>query len=213
MAIRKDQTLVFIGDSITDCGRRGEHAPLGSGYVKLFADMHRIRRPAGKINVINRGIGGATVTGLWGRWHDDVIRNRPDLLSVKIGINDLHRTLRGDVDPVPPDRYREAYTDILRRTQEALPACRILLIDPFYISTDKASDSFRCLVLEKLPAYLRIVKDLSRTFGKLLIRTHALFQRLLRHYEPETFCPEPVHPNLTGHLVIADAVYAALTES
>lgn len=29
---RDDDTVVFIGDSITDCGRRGEQAPYGNGY-------------------------------------------------------------------------------------------------------------------------------------------------------------------------------------
>jgi len=64
--------------------------------------------------------------------------------------------------------------------------------------------------LKQLPEYLRIVNDLSRTYGTLHIKTHALFQRLLKTHEPDVFCAEPVHPNTTGHLVIADAVYAAL---
>ena len=210
MQIRSGQTVLFIGDSITDCGRRGTDAPLGNGYVKLFADMCMIRHPQKAITVINKGIGGDVVTGLRDRWNDDVIRNRPDLLSIKIGINDLHRTLCQSPDPVPPQRYQEAYEDVIKRTRDALPKCKLLLIDPFYISTDSAPTSFRAAVLKLLPEYLRIVHDLSRKYGTLGVKTHELFQRLLRTHEPDTFCPEPVHPNLTGHMVIADAVYAAL---
>ena len=29
------QKVVLIGDSITDCGRRGDQAPFGSGYVRF----------------------------------------------------------------------------------------------------------------------------------------------------------------------------------
>jgi len=210
MKIRSGQRILFIGDSITDCGRRGTDAPLGSGYVKLFADMLIIRHPKRAITVINKGIGGDVVTGLRDRWSDDVIRNRPNWLSIKIGINDLHMTLRQSPDPVPPQLYREAYEDIIERTRDALPECRLLLIDPFYISTDSAPTSFRSAVQKLLPQYLRIVNDLSRRYGTLHVETHQVFQRLLRDHEPDTFCPEPVHPNLTGHMVIANAVYAAL---
>ena len=35
LAIQDGQTVVFIGDSLTDCGRREEAAPLGAGYVSM----------------------------------------------------------------------------------------------------------------------------------------------------------------------------------
>jgi len=210
MQVKSGQTILFIGDSITDCGKRGTDAPLGSGYVKLFADMLIIRHPKKAITVINKGISGDVVTGLRDRWNDDVIRNRPNWLSIKIGINDLHRTLRQSPDAVPPQLYQEAYKDIIERTRDALPKCKLLLIDPFYISTDNAPTSFRGVVLKLLPEYLRIVHDLSRRYGTLHVKTHEVFHRLLRNHEPDTFCPEPVHPNLAGHMVVADAVYAAL---
>ena len=172
--------------------------------------MLTIREPRKAITIINKGIGGDTVVGLRNRWHDDVLRNKPDWLSIKIGINDLHRTLAGNPDSVPPKLYREAYGDILLSTSSALPRCRLLLIDPFYISNEPSPVSFRSAVLKLIPEYLSVVHDLSRKYGTLLVRTHEIFQRLLNTHDPDTFCPEPVHPNLTGHMVIAEAVYAAL---
>jgi len=42
------ETVVFIGDSITDCGRRSEFAPYGRGYVskvfELVTTEHSERR-------------------------------------------------------------------------------------------------------------------------------------------------------------------------
>ena len=99
--LKKGDTILFIGDSITDCGRRAEFSPLGNGYVKLFADMMTVREPAKRLTVINKGIGGDTVVGLRDRWSDDVLRHKPNWLSIKIGINDLHRTLV-NTDPIPP---------------------------------------------------------------------------------------------------------------
>lgn len=209
--IKSKQTILFIGDSITDCGRRGAERPLGAGYVKLFADLLTIREAAKQVAIINKGIGGDRTTGMQARWSDDVIRHRPDWLSVKIGINDLHSNLRGAPDAVTPERFLAAYDDILGRTSKRLPKCEILLIDPFYISTDKARTSFRREVLALIPEYIAIVHAMSKKYKTRLVKTHDIFQGLLKHHEPDVFCPEPVHPNLTGHLVIAEAVYTALS--
>ncbi len=209
--ITNNQTILFIGDSITDCGRRAAERPLGNGYVKIFADMVTVREPAKKIAIINKGISGDRVTGLRNRWSDDVLRHRPNWLSIKIGINDLHSVLLRRDEPVTPELFREAYDDILSRTKRRLPRCRILLVDPFYLSIEKSPNSFRKEVLDFLPQYLKVVHQMSAKYKTRLVRTHDLFQKLLRKHEADTFCAEPVHPNLTGHLAIAEAIYAALS--
>jgi len=210
--LKNGQTILFIGDSITDCGRRDSNAPLGCGYVKLFSDLLAIREPARRLTIINKGISGNRVVDLADRWTDDCLRHRPDWLSVKIGINDLHCTLGMTPQAVPAEKFEEVYGQILDQTREALPKCRILLIDPFYISADTAGPSFRNEVLKLLPRYIQVVHEMSRKHGTRLVRTHEMFKRLIRHHEPDLFCPEPVHPNLTGHLAIAEAVYQALSK-
>lgn len=211
MQLKNGQTIVFIGDSITDCGRRGPDYPLGNGYVKLFTDLLLIRHPKLAVHVINKGIGGDNVVGLNNRWQDDVLFHRPDWLSVKIGINDLHSHLgQGSQGGIHPKLYREMYESILSRTRKALPKCRILLIDPFYVSTDAAPMSQRAQVLKLLPRYIETVHAMSRKYGTRLVQTHAMFQNLLKTYEADRFGSEPVHPYLVGHLAIAEAVYNAL---
>ena len=209
--LKNGQKILFIGDSITDCGRRATERPLGCGYVKMFADMLAIREPAKRITVINKGIGGNNVRDIQWRWTDDALRHKPDWLSVKIGINDLHGALGGNPEAVTPEVFDEMYDEILSRTVKKLPRCRLLLIDPFYISTDTSPHSKRTDVLKLLPQYLKTVHRMGKRYGTRLVRTHETFQKLLKHHEPDLFCPEPVHPNPTGHMVIAEAVYAALS--
>lgn len=209
--LKSGDTLLFIGDSITDCGRRASEAPLGNGYVRLVSDLLAIREPDQAVRIINKGIGGDNILGLQNRWSDDVLRHRPDWLSVKIGINDLHTAVRGQADGITPERFAKAYDEVLARTRAALPKCRILLITPFYISIESSPNSFRRQVLNALPAYIDTVVGLSRKYRTRLVHTHDLFQRLLKTYEADRFCPEPVHPNLAGHLAIAEAVYEALS--
>ncbi|MCH8295114.1 GDSL family lipase, partial [Candidatus Poribacteria bacterium] len=83
LLFQSSDKVLFIGDSITDCGRRGEHAPLGSGYVRKVTELLTAKYPARQIEYVNKGIGGDIVEGLEKRWDADVIAERPNWLSVK----------------------------------------------------------------------------------------------------------------------------------
>ncbi len=207
--IQNGQKILFIGDSITDCGRRGDAAPLGSGYVKLFSELMTVHHPDRQIDIINKGIGGNRVTDLDGRWEDDVVRHAPEWLSLKIGINDLHSSLRGSDDAVTPERFEGLFRGIIERSAAAFDP-QILLIDPFYISTDE-SDSPRKEVLSMLPGYIEVVAKLAEEFATKRVKTHDIFQEHLKYRDPDTFCPEPVHPGHQGHLVIAQAAFDTLS--
>ncbi|MEI7435693.1 MAG: SGNH/GDSL hydrolase family protein [bacterium] len=212
--LKNGEKILFIGDSITDCGRRANGGTLGDGYVRWFEVLLTLREAEKQVTIINKGISGDRVTGLQQRWTDDVLRHAPDWLSIKIGINDLHSYLGNPGDPgaVTPKVYELAFNDILARTRKLLPKCRILLIDPFYISIENTPDLWRRKVLDLLPSYIKIAHKLSLRYNTRLIETHSVYQRLLKHRDADTFCGEPVHPNQVGHLVIAEAVYAALSK-
>ncbi|MBM3501446.1 MAG: SGNH/GDSL hydrolase family protein [Armatimonadetes bacterium] len=205
------QTFVLIGDSITDCGRRAEAAPFGSGYVGLLIDAVTARWPERGIRWINEGIGGNRVTDLQARWATDVMAYRPDWLSVKIGINDLHSHLSDPDNGVDVATFRETYDAILR---EAIDACapRLVLIDPFYVALPDTPDAFQQRVLKLIPEYIAVVHDMASKYGARLVHTHEAFATQLRHREPSHFCPEPVHPYRNGHMVIANAVLEALLD-
>ena len=208
--IEDGETMLFIGDSITDCGRRVEAAPLGDGYVRLFAELTTAAHPDRMVSYINKGIGGNRVTDLQDRWTDDVLYHKADKLSVKIGINDLHSVLRDDPDAVPPARFEAIYDALLERTRGSLD-CPIVLLTPFYISVETAADSFRRQVLDLIPEYIEVVERMSARFGTRIVRLHDVFREQLTYRDSDTFCPEPVHPNGAGHLVIAHALFDALS--
>ncbi|MBM4041990.1 MAG: SGNH/GDSL hydrolase family protein [Planctomycetes bacterium] len=214
--IQDGETMVLIGDSITDCGRRDPAAaPFGNGYVALFIDLVTARYPERRIRFVNKGISGNTVLDLEARWDADVLAERPDWLSVMIGINDLHRTLNGVFD-IPPAIYRERYTRILTRVAapvagNGLPlAPQLILLEPFYMITESEADAAQKVVLGLLPGYIEVVHDLAERFGARLVRLQDMFQRQLRHRPFTAFCGEPVHPNRTGHLLIAHGLLRTL---
>ncbi|MCM8785201.1 MAG: SGNH/GDSL hydrolase family protein [Candidatus Omnitrophica bacterium] len=205
--IKDGQKILFIGDSITDCGRRDQFRSLGNGYVKFFYDMMITNFPERKIEIVNKGISGNTILDLVNRWEDDVIYQKSDFLSILIGINDIHRVLRKDEmwPEFTPENYRKRYDYILKRTTEKLN-CKIILIEPFYISKDM-TDSFRGKVLKEIEEYIEIVAQMSKKYETYHIKMHRIFQKYLEYFEPEVFAPEPVHPNSTGHFLIANEIF------
>ncbi|MFN4227522.1 MAG: SGNH/GDSL hydrolase family protein [Candidatus Ratteibacteria bacterium] len=210
--IKDGQKILFIGDSITDCGRRDQFRPIGNGYVKFFSDMLIANFPDRKIEIVNKGISGNTILDLVNRWEDDVIYQKPDFLSILIGINDIHRVLRKDEmwPEFTPENYRKRYDYILKRTTEKFN-CKIILIEPFYISKDM-TDSFRGKVLKEIEEYIEIIEEMSKKYETYHIKMHRTFQKYLEYFEPEVFAPEPVHPNSTGHFLIANEIFKLLSK-
>ena len=210
--IKDGAKIVFIGDSITDCGRREpQFGGLGNhGYVRVFSEMMITREPEKNVEILNRGIGGNNIADLRSRWNEDVLMQNPDVLSIKIGINDLHQF---KTDPqlnahLAPEEFKKIFSQLLKITEEKLPYCDILLITPFYISKDTVDGSDRADVLSRLPAYIAAVKELGDEYGTAVLDTQELFMNQLRYQHPDVYCQEPVHPNSAGHMLIAEAVYS-----
>lgn len=211
LCFRDGQKVLFIGDSITDCGRRDVAAPLGDGYVSLLRDLVIAGWPDRDLTWVNKGIGGNKVTDLQDRWEDDVVREAPDWVSVKIGINDLHTYAWDRQNGISPKRFEDVYREILTRATTKIKP-QLMLITPFYISGDRSGQSARSMVLDLLPEYIGVVELMAQTFGARFVRLQLMFERQLQRFPAETFCPEPVHPNRTGHLLIAHEVLRVLCE-
>ncbi|SIN40605.1 SGNH/GDSL hydrolase family protein [Micromonospora cremea] len=205
MILRTGQRVVFIGDSITDCGRRDTATPYGAGYVSLVRALVGARHPELDVEWINRGVSGDTVRDLAARWDDDAIAVRPDWLSVMIGINDIWRRYgdRPD-DAVPIDEYERTLRDLLRRAVDAT-GCRLILGDPFLIETDR-SDPQRA----DTDRYCAVVAALAAEFDAVHVPTQAAFDRVLAVSPAKRWADDRVHPHLPGHAVLADAFLAAL---
>ncbi|MFG2040686.1 SGNH/GDSL hydrolase family protein [Dactylosporangium sp. NPDC048998] len=199
------QRIVFIGDSITDAGRRDRVAPHGDGYVSLVRALVTARHPGLRLRWTNHGVSGDTVRDLADRWERDAVAARPDWLSVMIGINDVWRAFAGRPDEaVPIDEYEQTLRRLLRRAVDAT-GCRLILADPYLIEPD-LTDPQRA----ESDRYGDVVGALAKEFDAVHVRTQEAFDRALAVSSPEDWADDRIHPNLPGHAIIADAYLAAL---
>ena len=194
MKLTSHDKLLFIGDSITDCGRtqpagEGLFGALGTGYVALVDALINARYPELVIRTVNKGTGGHTVRELAGRWKADVEDQNPDWLSVCIGINDVWRQFDTPAQPdwsVPPDEYGRTLGELVAKSRPHVKG--LLLLTPFYIEPNKA-DAMRA----RMDEYGAIVKDTAARHDCIFVDTQAAFDTVLEHVYPATLAWDRVH--------------------
>ncbi|WP_338776471.1 SGNH/GDSL hydrolase family protein [Metabacillus sp. FJAT-52054] len=190
--------IVFIGDSITDSGRKSDPVNLGHGYVRLIRDYYVLEGLGSKIEVCNRGISGNRVTDLASRWEKDVINEKPDFLTISIGINDVWRQLdQPGMKQVMPDDFRRIYEQILDEATAKTKA-RLILMEPTVIEEDLQSEGNR-----KLIPYINTVKDLALKYNAILVPAHQAFTEVLHVNERVPLTTDGVHMTSTGNLLMA----------
>ena len=199
LLFQSGEKVLFIGDSITDCGRRNENTPLGQGYVLKITELITAKYPERQIEYVNMGIGGDIVEGLENRWDTDVIAENPDWVSVKIGINNASRQLNQEVsneDYLP--EWEECYRRILTRVKNELSA-PIFLFEIFYIEEDVQNP--RPLAVD---AYNERIHKLADEFHARLIRTNEAFDKAVAARPGALWTTQDgVHPNAEGHTLMA----------
>ncbi len=212
MLLAKGTKLVFIGDSITDAGRtrpaasEGLFDPMGRGYVTMVDALLGTFYPGHAIRVVNVGNSGNTVRDLKARWQEDVLGLKPHWLSIMIGTNDVWRQF--DVPKIAeshvlPDEYESTYDELLTRTRPTLGG--LVMMTPFYVEPNR-NDKMRA----RMDEYGRIVKRLAGKHDAVFVDTQAAFDKVLEHYYAATLAWDRVHPNQTGHMVLARAFLDAV---
>jgi len=202
--------LLFIGDSVTDCGRlrpvgEGPGSALGDGYVAAVGAALASLHPARPVRVTNMGVSGSTVRDLASRWDTDVLALGPDWLAVMIGINDVWRQFDG-IDgsaAVMPGEFMRTYEGLLMRAPPRL--ARLILMTPFLAQPLRADPMRR-----RTDEYGAIVRGLAAGRGALLVDTQAAVDRALARGDYRLVAADRVHPTPAGHRIIARAFLRAI---
>ena len=183
---------VFIGDSVTDCGRLIE-PPYGDGYVFNIAKSGRL-----KGEIINVGTSGHRLIDLENRWEVDVLAHKPTLVSVAIGINDTWRRY-DDNDPTSTEDFEDRYRRVLKATK-AHGNPELVLCEPFLLSVREEMNTWR----EDLDPKIAVVHTMAAEFGAKVVRFDQRFNDVAQEMSMLELADDGVHPSKLGHQIMAD---------
>lgn len=206
------KTILFQGDSITDCNRFRDTEEkkyddcLGMGYPTFVKGKLGLENPK-QYRFINRGISGNRIVDLYARLQLDFISVKPDYISILDGINDIWhgRDWNSGVDAEHYDKiYRILIDDLIRY----LPKTKIMIMEPFIFSgcstEDRENDPgrmefFKTNTVEYAQIARRIANDYKLEFVPLQEKLNEAAEVL----GVEQITLDGVHPTAIGHEVIA----------
>jgi lysophospholipase L1-like esterase len=200
ITLRPGSTVMFAGDSITDCQRLVSEQGLGFGYPLRIAGEWGHRHPDRPVTWLNSGIAGNKVMDLEPRWQADVLDRRPDLVSVLVGINDVGwHTYAADGYVIPAEDYAAGYDRLLSPLAEA--GADLILIEPFLLPIDEDQKKQRA----DLDPKIQVVRELAAKYRAHLLAADGLFAGLASATGPEYWAADGVHPTPAGHAALASA--------
>ncbi len=206
MLFTKPTTLLFVGDSITDCDRDRESGgtDLGAGYVAQVQALLGAHHPEVQIRYLNTGISGNRVTDLEARWEDDVLAHKPDWVSVMVGINDVWRHFDSPlIEQVSLQAYSEKLEALIQRTLPQVEG--MIVMSPFFLEPNP-DEPLRAMMDRYGAAALAI----AERNGLRFVDVQAAFNVWLAHNHTTQLCGDRVHPNALGHHIIASAFLNAV---
>lgn len=191
-------TYVALGDSLT--------AGVGvtnyeNSYPYLLAQYF-----AGndyQINLQSRSYPGLRTAGLVEDYLSETINDNPDIVTLLIGVNDIH-------GQISAKDFRRNYEIILERLTSETRA-KIYVINIPYIGADKLVwPPYKCFFNLKTRQFNKIIKELADKYSvkyiNLYTPTEHLFQDSGLHYAADFF-----HPSAMGYKIWADLIYADIS--
>lgn len=200
--------ILFQGDSITDGNRVKTNVwdlnhQMGHGYASIINSTLGARYPEKGLEFINRGISGNRIADLYGRWKEDVLNFRPDVLSILIGINDSEFS-RVHSTGSEPDRFEKIYRILLDEARDINPDMQLVLLEPFALPVGDKVEIYDEMMNYLSPLQQK-VKMVAEDYRAIFIPLQDKFNELAEKYSPDYWIWDGVHPTVCGHQIIADA--------
>lgn len=200
MSAAKPTRVVFFGDSITQAGVKP------GGYIDNLKKMI----PADQYEFIGAGIGGNKIYDLFLRMDDDVLAQKPDVVVIWVGVNDVwHKATSGT--GTDPDKFVKFYEAVVKKLQAA--NIRVVLCTPAAIGekTDMTNQQDG-----DLNQYSQFIRDLAKKQNLPLVDLRKAFQEYGLKNNPDNkdrgiLTTDRVHLNETGNQFVADQMKLVLT--
>lgn len=197
--------IVALGNSITN-GVRVDVREEDTYRHLLQKDLSTV---AGyEVEVINAGVNGDITTTAIHRLEQDVLRHKPDYVTIMFGVNDAgyYRPATdsmADTPRVMAEDFGSNLKAVVGAVQQI--GAKPVLVTPVPMNSAYAHKDYPAYVENGLnylvDEYADIIRELSHQSVLPLIDVHRAFSD-----DPETgkLVPDGIHPNRPGHRFIAD---------
>ncbi len=215
------KTILFQGDSITDCGRtrdlpsniieklyvKTQYAlrranELGSGYPSLVA------KELGEENYIfiNRGVGGDRVLDVYARIVRDIIKVKPDVMSLLVGVNDIWHGMDWN-NGTGLKRFEKMFNILIEELVEELPDTKFIILGAFVLEGSATvnrpgqPDRYR-LFREGVAQVAEIERKAAEKHDISFVDLGRVFDEEAEKHSAKELVTDGVHPTLKGHVII-----------
>jgi lysophospholipase L1-like esterase len=193
-----------------------------AGVNKVYAvRINELLTAAGIDNtVINAGIGGSHTGSIkdnsfikiehaMDRFDKSVLNNHPDWVTMNFGLNDAYQD-QGEHGPsrIPVDKYRENLTYFIDQIQKQNG--HVILLTP-----NPLGKKYEIWRYNRVKQYMKVTKKLARKKHIPLINSWKLFYGYVKNNPKgiDLLLMDGIHPNDTGHQLIADAIAKIIINS
>lgn len=193
--IKNGDRIAFLGDSITQQGNGH------SGYLNLV--MLALEANGIKAVKIPAGISGHKSNQMLARLDRDVIKKKPQHMTLSCGVNDVWHGKRG----VPLDQYKKNITQIVDKAQKA--GIKVYILTSTMITENPAAPNNK-----KLAAYNDFLRQLAKQKKCVLVDLNKDMQQQIAAIKKQypkfkrgnALTYDGVHMNPMGNIMMATGV-------
>lgn len=200
--LKKGDSILFYGDSITDGNRNKENNlpskpdAMGGGYAMSVATTLSMKYPNMGFTFYNRGINGNKTEQMIERLEKDcvLLKPRPTVITLLTGINDYSLSF-SRIGKGNPEKYERDLRELLRQLTIRLLNVRLILMEPFaFAGIREKIDQF----LPDFYSYQPVAERLAREFGAAYIPLQSIFNEAIKKSSTQTYSTDGVHPASAG---------------
>lgn len=207
VAFKQDnpKKIILFGDSITQAGVNP------GGYITKMKESLEKQGIKDKFQLIGAGIGGNKVYDLYLRMEDDVLSQKPDVVVIYVGVNDVwHKASYGTGSD--PDKFERFYVALIKKFQSSgikviccTPACIGERTD-FSNQQDGDLNRYSQIIRDIAAKYDCPVADLRKEFLAYNLKNNP------QNKESGILTTDRVHLNDAGNQLVADALLKLVTK-
>lgn len=214
---KKGERILFIGDSISEGGRRSDmNHYLGHGYVAEIAMRYLAYRPELDLQFFNRAVSGESSSNLVARWTTDAIpvtpneagydgpypncKDKPvipDWMNLQVGCNDDRRDCT-----VPITEYEPNMRYMLDSALKANPKMKIVVCE----EARPLDESGKEMCTATTPQRRAILRKLVEEYNLIYVPFNGFIQNTLMREKPQMkwWIWDKAHPTYAAHMRMAD---------